>query len=110
MYQNDPSLHIVPPSEGLHVYKADTRPRGWRTTPATDRQASVLDGIKRDLEMLPVQPSPALKDLYRDIGPEGLEKAKAALAECYKSAGKASTVIDHKINRTLTYVVRHLLS
>jgi len=97
------------PQTGHYTYKADTRPRGWRSTPATDRQAHVLDRITRELSMLPVQPSPALKDLYRDIGPEGLERAKERLREAYGSAGRASSVIDAFLSRSLTYTIRFLL-
>jgi len=80
---------------------AKTRPLAG----ATDRQRNVLERLQRDLAQLPYSPSPALKDLYRDIGPEGLAEAKRIVEEAYKHAGEASGIIglylDHSLTRTI---------
>ena len=78
-------------------------------TPATLKQQSVLDNVERQVQALPFSPSPALKDLYKDIGEDGKSKALQAIDQARQDVKLASTVIDLFLNRTLTTTVRHLL-
>jgi hypothetical protein len=82
--------------------------QSWRS-PATFRQQGVLDRLQRDIEGLATSPAAWCEDLYKSIGPAGVEKARAAVTEARASSGRASAVIDVFLNRSLTATVRYLI-
>lgn len=79
------------------------------SSPASFRQVDFLERLQRDIDLLKISPSPALKDLYSAIGKDGTDKAFLAVEDAKLSAGRASAILDIYFRRSLTATIKYLL-